>query len=173
MQASFSGHRPKRFHFGYDENHEDCKKLKAVLSEWIEFLIARGVVLFYSGFCAGVDLWAASIVLDSKKKYPNIKLHAAIPFKAQTNHWSEEQQQIYHDLLTQCDHVTTLREKYIRSCYFERNRFMVDRSDYLLAIYDGSSKGGTAYTTAYARKKGLEIIIIHPDTFEITTTFTA
>ena len=47
---------------------------------------------------------------------------------------------------------------------------MVDRSDYLLAIYDGGNKGRTAYTTDYAKKKGRKIIIIHPDSLEITTT---
>ena len=144
--AYFSGHRPNRFHFGYDENHEDCLRIKALLREWVEFLFKRDVTTFYSGFAVGVDLWASSIMLDLKKNYPNIQLNAAIPFKAQSNHWSQEQQKRYHDLLAQCDHVTILHEKFTRVCYFERNRFMVDNSEYLLAVYDGSKKGGTAYT---------------------------
>ena len=44
----------------------------------------------------------------------------------------------------------------------ERNRFMADNSDVLIAVYDGSEKGGTAYTVNYAKKKGLDVIIIQP-----------
>ena len=43
---------------------------------------------------------------------------------------------------------------------------MVDNSDVLIAIFNGDPKGGTAYTVNYARKKGKEIVIINPDTFE-------
>ena len=35
-----------------------------------------------------------------------------------------------------------------------RNRFMVDRSQLVIAVYDGRAGGGTARTLAYARKTG-------------------
>lgn len=38
-----------------------------------------------------------------------------------------------------------------------RNRYMVDRSSLLIAVYDGTPKGGTMNTLAYCRAKGLEI----------------
>lgn len=41
---------------------------------------------------------------------------------------------------------------------------MVDNSDILLAVYDGNSKGGTAYTVEYARKQGKQVILINPYT---------
>jgi len=170
MSACFTGHRPKRFHFGYDESHEDCLKLKMKLREWIEFLVANNVTMFYSGLALGVDSWAASIVLDLKKIHPNICLHAAVPFKAQASSWSSEQQKNYQAILTQCDHVTTMSEKYSLASIFTRNRFMVDNSNYLLAVYDGDKKGGTAYTVKYSQSKKKESIIIHPDSLEVTTT---
>jgi uncharacterized phage-like protein YoqJ len=49
----------------------------------------------------------------------------------------------------------------------ERNRYMVDHAAYLLAVYDGGNKGGTAYTVRYAREKKREIIVIRPDTLEL------
>jgi len=168
--CAFSGHRPSRFHFGYDESHKDCPRLKTVLREYIEMLITRDVTTFYSGLALGIDAWAASIVLDIKANNPKAQLHAAIPFKAQADSWSLEQQKNYHDLLDQCDYSTIINEKYTRSCYFVRNRFMVDNSKYLLAVYDGGMKGGTAYTTKYALTKKREIIIIHPDSLMVTTT---
>ena len=41
-----------------------------------------------------------------------------------------------------------------------RNRYMVDRSARLLAVYDGEPKGGTAQTLAYALRKGLHVTIL-------------
>jgi uncharacterized phage-like protein YoqJ len=171
ISACFSGHRHRRFHFSFDESHNDCLKIKELLREWIEFLISKGVSTFFSGFCAGVDLWSVSIVMDLKKQHPHIQVHAVIPFKDQPKRWSSEQQNIYNDLLEQCDHVTILHDKFRRGCYFERNRFMVDNSDYLLAVFDGSNKGGTYYTTNYSRTKNKKIIVIHPDSLEVTATF--
>ena len=166
--CALTGHRPNRFHFGYDENHKDCLKLKMVLREQIEKLVAKGVTTFYSGLALGMDTWAASTILDIKKCNPSINLHAAIPFKAQANSWSIEQQELYHELLAQCDNAVVMSEKYTRACYFVRNRYMVDNSKYLLAVYDGGKKGGTAYTTKYGQAQKRELIIIHPDTLAIT-----
>ena len=45
-----------------------------------------------------------------------------------------------------------------------RNKYMVDNSDLLLAVWNGK-KGGTANTVKYARKKEKEVVIINPDTF--------
>jgi uncharacterized phage-like protein YoqJ len=43
----------------------------------------------------------------------------------------------------------------------KRNRYMVDHSSVLIAVFDGVL-GGTMQTINYARKKGLEIIEIRP-----------
>ena len=64
---AFTGHRPARFSFGYDENNDTYINLKAVISEWIEAFISIGIKTFYSGFALGVDIWAAEIVLEMKK----------------------------------------------------------------------------------------------------------
>ena len=42
---------------------------------------------------------------------------------------------------------------------------MVDASAHLIAVYNGTF-GGTEYTVEYAIKKGLEVIIISPDTLQ-------
>ena len=41
-----------------------------------------------------------------------------------------------------------------------RNRYMVDRSARVIAVYDGIPKGGTAQTLAYALRRGLETDIL-------------
>ena len=46
-----------------------------------------------------------------------------------------------------------------------RNRYMVDRSSRLIAVYNGVPKGGTFQTLAYAMKKGLTIHTIDLEDF--------
>ena len=169
ISCAFTGHRPSRFKFGYDEDNEGCQKLKAAITEWVDVFIANGIKNYLSGFALGVDTWAAEIVLEMKKKYEDVKLTAVIPCETQAHSWSIEQQERYYNLQGQCDDVIILNTKYTRSCMFERNRYLIDHADYLLAVYDGSGKGGTAYTVEYGQKKDRKITVIHPDSLEIVS----
>lgn len=167
MACAFTGHRPAKFSFGYDEDSEKCIRLKLLMAQQIRGLIESHVSVFHTGMAQGVDQWAAEIVLDMKRQYPHIQLMAVVPCETQANKWSPEQRERYFNTLAVCDDVITLNARYTPQCMLERNRYMVDRANYLLAVYDGSAKGGTAYTVRYAREKKRGIICIHPDTLEI------
>ena len=167
--CAFTGHRPARFSFGYNENDVQCMKIKALMSEWIAGLIAKGVTDFYSGMALGVDQWAAEIVLDMKKRHPGLRLIAVRPCETQADSWSAEQRERHFDALALCDDVVTLYTRYARACMFERNRYLVDRAGHLLAIYDGGTDGGTSYTIKYAKQQGRSITVIHPDTLAVSS----
>ena len=106
----FTGHRPQKLPWGYDEEWEDCIKLKLKLAYEIEAIRKKGVTTFISGMAIGVDMWSAEIVLDLKRAYPQdtIKLIAAIPFEGQANKWSVEYRERYFDILAQVDQDITL-----------------------------------------------------------------
>jgi uncharacterized phage-like protein YoqJ len=167
MACAFTGHRPVRFSFGYDEEDEKCIRLKLTLAAQISRLIEIGVSTFYTGMALGTDQWCAEIVLDMKRQYPNVRLNAVLPCETQASKWSPEQRERYFNTLADCDDVITLNTRYTPDCMLERNRYMVDHAAYLLAVYDGGNKGGTAYTVRYAREKKREIIVIRPDTLEL------
>jgi len=167
ISCAFTGHRPVRFKFGYDEKDEGCIKLKSVITDWIEVFIKNGITNFYSGFALGVDTWAAEIVLEMKKEYEGVKLTAVIPCETQAHNWSIDQQERYYNLQGLCDDVIILNTKYTRTCMHERNRYLVNHAGYLIAVYDGADKGGTAYTVKYAKEKERKITIIHPESLEI------
>jgi len=158
--CAFTGHRPESFSFGDNEESPECIAIKERLVSAIEGMIAKGVDTFISGAAKGVDTWAMEAVLELREtKYPHIKLIAAIPYTNQAKAWSEEEKQRYERLTNACTKVV-LSEKYYRGCLLVRNRFMVDNSDHLIAVYNGSNKGGTAYTLKYADKHGKDTIII-------------
>jgi uncharacterized phage-like protein YoqJ len=168
--CAFTGHRPTRFSFGYDEKNEKCIQLKRVMAQQINALIRSGISIFYTGMALGVDQWAAEIVLGLKHQHPHIKLIAVLPCETQADKWSPMQRDRYFDgLLPRCDDVITLQGKYTPDCMHKRNRYMVDRANHLLAVYDGGGKGGTAYTVRYAQGKGRDILVIHPDTLEVVS----
>jgi len=160
----FTGHRPQKLPWGYDEEWEDCIRLKLKLACEIEAMRRKGVTTFISGMAIGVDMWAAEIVLDLKRAYPQdaIRLVAAIPFEGQANKWSNEYRERYFDILAQADEEITVHTHYTQSCMHERNRYMVDNSAHMIAVFNGE-KGGTANTLKYAEAKGLNIVIINPD----------
>lgn len=132
--------------------------VEAELRKAIEAAIAEGCTRFISGFAAGIDLTFAGIVAEKKAQGLDLSLEAAIPYKKRLS----SKDQPFQDLLTGCDAVTVLCEEYLPSCYQTRNQYMVNRSDLVIAVYDGRKKGGTYHTITYAnrRHKALRIIEI-------------
>ena len=84
--CAFTGHRPKGL--GYPESDERCAALKEKLRSLIIRMIEeKGVTHFISGMAQGVDMYAAEIVLELKKHYPQITLECAIPYERQAVRW--------------------------------------------------------------------------------------
>jgi len=53
-------------------------------------------------------------------------------------------------------------------CYRERNQYMVDQSDFLIAVLDKRQMAsGTVMTINMAKRKSMEIQIIDPLTYEV------
>lgn len=59
------------------------------------------------------------------------------------------------------DTVNILQQYYSHDCMIKRNCYMVDKSLYVLALWNGQS-GGTANTVQYAIKNQRRIIVINP-----------
>lgn len=165
--CAFTGHRPGSFHFGDNEEHPDCRRIKRVMRSQITSLIENGVTTFLTGMALGVDLWGAELILELKKRRPGLQLIAAIPCEGQANHWSAEQQERYFNILHRCDEIVLISHHYTRDCMFRRNRWLVDHADFVLAVYNGAPTGGTAYTVRYACKKRRTVILIDPGTAEV------
>lgn len=163
-KCALTGHRPKSFPWGYNETASDCVLLKGVLTEQITALANNGVTEFISGMALGVDLWAAQIVLALKGINPTLKLCCALPCENQEVKWPAQAQAQYHSILKKANNVVFVNRKFSRDCMLERNRYMVDNSSILLAVFDGTYRSGTGMTVRYARSKHRRIILIDPVT---------
>ncbi len=162
--CAFTGHRPNKLPWRYDETDSRCVALKAVLAEQIAALAEAGVTQFLSGMAEAVDTWAALSVLDLREKNPAIKLHCILPCTAQAEKWSASSRELYRSILEQADSVVYVSRDYHKNCMLDRNRFLVEHASILLAVYNGARRSGTGATVNYARKIGREIIVIDPIT---------
>lgn len=95
---AFTGYRPQKMPFGFDEQDERCIDFKKRLRDTIESFIWQGYQHFISGGALGMDMYAAETVLELKKQYPEIMLEMVSPFDAQAAKWAPEYQQ-RHDVL--------------------------------------------------------------------------
>ncbi len=166
-KCAFTGHRPQHLPFGFNEADNRCNKLKQVLKEKIIYLIENeNVSYFISGMAIGVDMYSAEIVLDLKEKYPNIILECAIPCETQSYKWPKNLKNRYITILEKCDKKTIIQKYYSYDCMNKRNQYMVDQSDFIIAVWNGKPSG-TGKTIKYAKDKNKIIVIINSETFNI------
>lgn len=157
----FTGHRPKSLPWKYKENGKEFKIFSKELTHQIELFINNGYEYFISGMAIGVDLISAEIILKLKKKHPNIKLECAVPCLDQTKGWEKSFINRYNKVIKKADKTTYVSNThYFNGCMQKRNKYMVDNSSALIAVYDGKSPGGTKQTIDYAKSKQLQTIII-------------
>ncbi len=168
MYCCFTGHRPENLSWMRDEESDRTKKLKKTLSLVIDTAIENGYTDFYCGMARGIDTFAAEIVIEKAQKNGNIRLHAALPCPEQSMGWSESEKERFEKILGYATTRTIISPMYTDTCMLARNRFMVDNSQRIIAVWNGFFRGGTAYTVRYAKKEKKEIYLIRPKDLSIS-----
>ena len=160
---SFTGHRPQGLGpEGNKKPGEGSKLEQATLGAILDYA-RQGYDIFYTGCACGADLICAEAVLSARETDPlDLRLVCVVPFVGQERSWSNDWQTRYANVLSCADETIYLSDRYFRGCYHQRNRYLVDHADLMIALYNGSDKGGTAYTLHYAHQQGKEILIIDP-----------
>lgn len=157
MICCVTGHRPDGFPFIRNQNDPSYTRYMNTLSETIEELMQNGYSHFITGMAEGADMDFARLVLHHKAHHPHIVLEAALPYPVPScNHISVAVQDRIA-LLEHCDKVVEISPAYHRGCMQKRNIFMVDQADLVLAIWNGTEKGGTWNTIRYARQQNKPI----------------
>ena len=126
------------------------------LRKTIMAAVDDGYTRFINGGAAGVDLLFAAIVAELKEQGHRLYLEAALPYADR----KKNKNQSFQRMLATCDSVKVITERYNRGCYFVRNRYMVDESSRIIAVYDGRESGGTVYTMQYACDSGKPVQVI-------------
>lgn len=123
-----------------------------------------------------VDMWAGEILLQLKEQPGSgeIELHIALPFAGHDSGWDARSRERMVFLIRHSTEAVIVGDSKRKDTvnYKERNKYMVDHADCLLAVYDDdrSIRSRTGMTVNYAKKRNLPIILIHPDTAWVTGT---
>lgn len=177
IHIGLTGHRPSKLG-GYDLSQPAYLSLQRDLEIYIERnLEVYETVVGHSGLALGADTIWSKAILAMKLKHPGrVKFHAEIPMleqasawfkKSDIDFWNEQveradEQSVYGSLegITDKSERTRLAGKFLNV----RNHGMLDHSNVLLALHDGS-KGGTGNAVAYAKKTNLTTITVHPNVY--------
>ncbi len=136
---------------------ESMQMLSILLDKALASLISNGVNVFRTGGAMGFDTLAALKVIELRDKNKNIRLELFLPCREQADNWDKRSQEYYAYILAKADDVIYVRENYQKGCMLERNRKMVDGSDFCIGFCT-SDKGGSAYTLNYAKKHNVRVI---------------
>jgi len=171
LSCAITGHNPQRFKFKYNEEAPLCRSIKATITEQIITMYNKGIKIFYVGCAVGVDTWAAEIVLELKQQaeYFDIELFCTIPFPDHTSKFTAGQMKRYEKIISQCTERKIINKRYSPVAYKRLNYFLVDETQYLLAVYDQDKyeRHGLGQMVNYAIKNNRHITYIHPDTATI------
>lgn len=150
----FSGHR--------ELPAEKVQQLATEIEKAVRDLIVKhGVCYFGVGGAIGFDTLAAKVLFQMRKsEFPQIKVILVYPFDGYTRWWTREQKREYRMLLPKYDKVVCVVDQAGKEAYLWRNRHLVDGSGYCI-YYCTRKDGGTAYTVAYAKTRGLHMIGLH------------
>lgn len=145
--VAITGHRPEQI--------IDKQWVKESLTQVLMNLQPK---LLYQGMAAGVDLLSAEIAHN---------LH--IPYVA-TKPWvghepRTEDKKLYDIVIQQATQVVNVsnEKEYLGPWFYHnRNKYMVDHADVLIAVWNGTKKGGTFACLSYAKKVGVPVIVLNP-----------
>jgi uncharacterized phage-like protein YoqJ len=137
--AAFTGHRPPKLG-GYG-----IKVDEQLIALATFIMLKTNPAKVISGMALGWDMNVAHAAIRLK-----IPVTAAIPFVGQEKIWPDASKERYHAILEKCSEVIFVSPGSYASVKMElRNRWMVDKCDHLIGLYDGSS-GGTQNCVMYA-----------------------
>ena len=146
-RCCFTGHRPEKLQVPESV-------VMAALEKEIRQAIADGFSVFISGMARGVDIWAAEIVLRLRNAGEAIRLICACPYQGFERGWKQSWQDRYNAILSAADLVRYICPGYSRSCFQQRNEWMVDHAARVIAVWNGQPSG-TKNTIDYAMKVGV------------------
>lgn len=148
----FTGHRPEKLMITEEQMRE---RLESAVVQ----AVCDGFTTYLSGMAKGTDLVAAEIVLRLRESDPRLKLACAMPFEGFGHHWPDGWAERMRHVLENADGVHYVSKTYSPAVFQQRNQWLVDHSGRVIAVFTGE-RGGTKNTLDYARRKGVECIII-------------
>lgn len=141
-----TGHRPPRLNLDYSAVSVDN------LTNFAE-IVLTGIPNPDRVIIGGAQGWDTALGLACIKL--KIPYQVAIPFEGQEDRWPVDSKFIYSQLIKNAESTVIICDSgYSKYAFLKRDEYMVDNCTEVLALWDGSPKGGTWHTVNYANKLG-------------------
>lgn len=138
--------------------HRDVPDIYWVYRSLVSVYEVVGATHVIQGMASGTDLWAARAAYDEAIPYT-----CARPWAGHAPRKADEK--MYNNALYHASEVVVVNPSptYLgKHLYFDRNHWMVDNSDALIAVFNGDWKTGTGECIKYAEKAGKKIYRLDP-----------
>ncbi|MCR5539635.1 MAG: DUF1273 domain-containing protein [Ruminococcus sp.] len=163
----FTGHRRRDLPFEGDISKQGVKNLISTVHLLCHEAYGRGIRTFITGMAEGSDIICGSVIMDlmHSEDHPGIELICALPYEDQIREIKlPKDRYIYSLLLRMASAVVVTGNADDSGRYRRRNKFMVDNSSELIAIYKEKQRGsGTLQTINMAKRNGLDMHVIELD----------
>ncbi len=163
----FTGHRNRDLPYEGDINTQGMKNLISTVQLHCTAAYDAGCRYFITGMAEGVDIICGAVILDmmGHREYSDVRLICALPYAEQRREIKNSRERYIHSiLLEKAEYVVVTGKIGDRGRYRERNRFMVDNSSRLIAVYREKQSGsGTLQTINMAKRAGLAVHVIELD----------
>ena len=133
--------------------------IQSDLEHEIRNAILDGLNVFISGMARGVDIVAAEIVLRLREDGWPVRLICACPYPGFESNWNKCWQSRYRTIIRKADLVKYICSQYSKDCFQARNKWLVDHSARVIAVYSGLP-GGTRNTIGYALSQEIPVVEI-------------
>lgn len=154
VSIGLTGHRPPRL--GYETDILKDKRWYPII-DWVKEKIKEcGATDVWCGMAVGSDMALAQAALELKDEGEDITIHCVYPCE----HYNDFRMfmEPFRRLRDEVTDHRCLNQKWSQTAEDDRDQYIVEKSDILLAIWDGKEGGGTYSTIQRAKEKDIEVI---------------
>ncbi|MBB6452250.1 putative phage-like protein YoqJ [Salirhabdus euzebyi] len=138
---TITGYKPMELGI-FNSNDKRIPYIKETIKRRLLPLIEDGIEWILISGQAGVELWAAEVVLELQLEY-DIKLAVIPPFTNQEQRWKEDLQLVYQEIVEQADFYEPLvKKEYEGPHQFKiKDKWLIQKSDACLILYEPENEG--------------------------------
>lgn len=152
--VAITGHRPEKL----------PTNTKVLVEQVTNVLTKLNPTMVHIGMAAGADLMVGLICKNQQIPYTAVRPWAGHVARV-------EDRELYAEVMSGAHTVVNTNNSFSYpgvGSYEVRNRYMVDHSDLVLAVWDGGKKGGTWRAVSYAFKTSKPLIQVSVDGKTVT-----
>lgn len=138
----------------FKENDPGVVYIKLAIKKALLHLLDQGLEWVMVSGQLGVEMWAAEVTIELRKKqFPELKLAIITPFLEQESNWSDKNKEWYQSIIQRADFVDSVtKRKYDSPSQFRlKNQFAIQKTDALLLVYDEERDGSPKYLLQTAK----------------------